>query len=180
MKYILSVLIFWAVGVGCVVAQTAQDLFMAAPDSLLPLLTADNRADFMDYLDSGMKAVVKDAFGNDVEMTDRTSDFIRLQTSAQSLWAMKTLPDGDATVICVVSTVSAPLSDSAIRFYSADWKPLPTADYFRTVPTDVLTFTTLTLGKDAPTLTRTDSVPEAMNTALPVVYRWEGSQFRLP
>ena len=55
-------------------AQDLKTLFVALPDSLSPLLTEVNRADFGDFLESGMKAEVKNRFGNMSEMTKLTSD----------------------------------------------------------------------------------------------------------
>lgn len=115
-------------------AQNARTLFAQVPDSVLPLLTPVNRADFIDYLDSKMKAVVKNRFGNSSEMTNLSSDYIRIQVTARSTWEMKVLPVNDSTkVICTVSTACAPVCDSSIRFYSADWKALAPST-FLTLP----------------------------------------------
>ncbi len=43
-------------------AQTAKQLFRAMPDSILPLLTTNNRADCTDFMDSKMKAEVVNVF----------------------------------------------------------------------------------------------------------------------
>lgn len=111
-------------------AQEAKTLFVNMPDSLLPLLSAIDRADCIDFRESKMKAQVKNKFGRISEMTELTSDYIRLQLSPQSSWQMKVLSVGDATkVICTVSTACAPACDSCVRFFTDDWKELPTSDY---------------------------------------------------
>ena len=65
-------------------AQDLKTLFVALPDSLSPLLTEVNRADFGDFLESGMKAEVKNRFGNMSEMTKLTSDYLFLKTTSAS------------------------------------------------------------------------------------------------
>lgn len=106
-------------------AQEAKTLFINMPDSVNPLLTKVNREDCVDFLESKMKAVVENRFGQKSEMTELGTDYIRMQMSPQSTWQMKVLQLSDTTqVICTVSTVCAPACDSSIRFYTADWKPL--------------------------------------------------------
>lgn len=128
------------------VVPKAKDCFRAMPDSLLPLLTAVNRADCIDFLESKMKAEVTNRFGKKSEMTALTDNFISLQLTAQSTWQMKLLAVSDSTyVVCTVSTVMAPAADSHIAFYTPDWKPLsttvhlaawPKADDFFIAPSD--------------------------------------------
>ena len=66
-------------------AQDLKSLFIAIPDSLSPLLTKVNREDFGDFLDSNMKAEVRNRFGNTSEMKKLTSDYLLLQTSSASI-----------------------------------------------------------------------------------------------
>ncbi len=119
----------------CSVVAQAQDmksLFVALPDSLAPLLTEVNRADFGDFLSSNMKAEVKNRFGRSSEMLRMTDDFLQLKMTSVSSAEMKLLPVNDSTkVICVVRTYRGPVPDSEVRFYSTDWKELPLSDYFR-------------------------------------------------
>jgi hypothetical protein len=110
--------------------EKARALFDRIPDSMLPTLSPVNRADFIDFLESRMKAVVKNRFGGASEMTDLTDDYIRIQLTGHSTWEMKALPAGDSTkVICVVSTVCGPVCDSSVDFYTTRWERLPATDY---------------------------------------------------
>lgn len=89
-------------------AQLAKDVFKAMPDSLNLLLTSVNRADFIDFLESKMKAEVTNRFDGKSEMTALTSDYIHIRMTPQSTWEMKLLPLTDSTkVVCTVSTVCA-------------------------------------------------------------------------
>lgn len=113
-------------------AQDLKTLFVALPDSLSPLLTEVNRADFGDFLESGMKAEVKNRFGNMSEMTKLTSDYLFLKTTSASTLELKMLPLNDSVkVICAVSTYSAPAADSRIAFYDTNWHELPLSDFLR-------------------------------------------------
>lgn len=116
-------------------AQEAKTCFVNMPDSLSPLLTAVNRADCIDFLESKMKAEVTNTLGGKSQMTALTSDYIRVQMTMRSVWQMKLLAVNDsAKVICTVSTVNAPVSDSHIRFYTTKWQPLPVAEYLSALP----------------------------------------------
>lgn len=109
----------------CVMSVVAQDMktvFVAMPDSVTPLLTKVNREDCIDFLDSNMKAVVKNRFGNVAEMKVLTDDYVLMQTSEVGTLEMKLLPLADSTkVICMVKTVNVPVADSSVRFYTSDW-----------------------------------------------------------
>lgn len=106
-------------------AQDLKSLFIAIPDSLSPLLTKVNREDFGDFLDSNMKAEVRNRFGNTSEMKKLTSDYLLLQTSSASITEMKLLPVNDSTkIICIVNTYMAPVADSQISFYDTSWRKL--------------------------------------------------------
>lgn len=121
-------------------AQDMKSVFLAMPDSLTPLLTSNDKADFIDFLDSGMKAEVRNRFGQMSEMTVLTEDYAKVRVTEASTLEMKLLPTTDSTkVVCVVRTVCAPACDSEVRFYTSDWREeldvrrflqLPVADAF--------------------------------------------------
>ena len=94
-----------------VMAQNMKSVFVAMPDSVTPLLTKVNREDCIDFLDSNMKAVVKNRFGNVAEMKVLTDDYVLMQTSEVGTLEMKLLPLADSTkVICMVKTVNVPVA----------------------------------------------------------------------
>ena len=96
-------LILAFIGWGYLQAQEAKACFKNMPDSICPLLSAVNRADFIDFLESKMKAEVTNSFGGKSEMTELSPDYIHVKMTPQSSWQMKLLPTNDSTkVICVV------------------------------------------------------------------------------
>jgi hypothetical protein len=126
------------ISIFCVASAFAQDMksvFVAMPDSITPLLTKVNREDFIDFLDSNMKAEVKNRFGNVAEMKVLTDDYTLVQTSEVGTLELKLLPVNDSTkVVCMVRTVCASACDSDVRFYSSDWKEELEADIFLQKP----------------------------------------------
>ena len=132
----LSVLLYLALlGWGGLQAQEAKNCFKNMPDSVCPLLSAVNRADFIDFLESKMRAEVTNNLGGKSEMTELSADYIRVKMTPQSSWQMKLLPVNDSTkVICVVATACAPACDSHVRFYTTEWKELAASSYLPALP----------------------------------------------
>ena len=98
---------------------------MNMPDSLSTLLTKVNREDFIDFLDSNMKAEVNNRLEGKSEMTKLTVDFLEVKMSEQSTFQLKVLTKTDGTqLLCAVSTVCGPVCDSHIDFYTTDWQLL--------------------------------------------------------
>ena len=116
-------------------AQTMKSVFVSMPDSIAPLFTKVNKEDCIDFLDSGMKAVVTNRFGNKSEMKALSDDYVLMQSTSGSSLEMKLLPVNDSTkVVCMVKTVCASACDSEVHFYTSDWSgELPMAD-FLTMP----------------------------------------------
>ena len=101
-KKLIVFLFVVGMGIGFFVGATGKTCFTNMPDSLSPLLTAVNRADFIDFLESEMKAEVTNRFGGKSEMTELTPDYIRVQVTPQSTWQMKLLSVNDSTVLSVL------------------------------------------------------------------------------
>lgn len=116
-------------------AQEARHAFVNMPDSILSILTPINRADCIDFLDSHMRAVVKNRFDQESEMTHLSKDYIAVRLSPQSYFEMKLLPITDSTnVICTIQTVCSNACDSHIQFYTSGWHALE-KEKFITLPT---------------------------------------------
>ena len=130
MKKLYTFISVALLGTASLFGQTAKECFKAMPDSLTPLLSDVNKADFIDFLESKMKAEVTNRLGQKSEMTELTPDYIRMQMTSRSFWQMKMLDVNDSTrVLCTVSTVNVP--DSDIRFYTLGWKELPVASFIQ-------------------------------------------------
>jgi hypothetical protein len=115
-------------------AQRMSDCFVNMPDSILTLLSKNNRLDCVDFIQSNMKAVVRNIFDGKSELLTLTDDYLKMRLSDADYAEMMLLPTGDTTkVICMVRTFLGPKGDSNVRFYASNWAPLPT-DRFITLP----------------------------------------------
>ena len=117
-------------------AQQVRESFVNMPDSLSTLLTKINREDFIDFLDSNMKAEVNNRLGGKSEMTKLSDDFLEVKMTTESTYQLKVLTKTDGTsLLCAISTACAPACDSHIDFYTADWQPLYQTDFLPQMPT---------------------------------------------
>ena len=122
MKKFVYIFILMIVVAPMLKAQDMRTLFVGMPDSIVPLLTADNRADCVDFLNAGMKAKVTNRLDGKSELLQLTTDYLRMKMSANSEMQMKLLPytSGD-TLICMVNTICAEARDSRVCFYTKEW-----------------------------------------------------------
>lgn len=111
-------------------ARNMRDLIKEMPDSVMPLLTLNNRLDMIDYLDSGMKAEISNKFGGKSEMTVIKDDYVNIKMSERSNVAFKLLPFGSDSIICMIHTTQSIADDSRMRFFSTQWKQLPEKSFF--------------------------------------------------
>lgn len=186
---LLAVVLFLVHPLLSVAQITAKQCFLAAPDTILPLLTEVNRADFVDFLDSRMRAEVSNRFEGKSVMTALTDDYAHIRLSSSSTWEMKVLAMNDTTaVVCTVHTVCGPACDSHVRFYTTDWQPLPVqhflpprpgmAEFLAPLPADSVvtsaqrearaqadvTLIRADLSPSEPTLTLTLTTPDTLPT----------------
>ena len=119
-RFLIIVSIFCALSA---VAQDMKSVFVSMPDSIAPLLTQTNKEDCVDFLDSDLKAVVRNRFGNEAELKVLTGDYMLMQTSSVSTLEMKLLPVNDSVkVLCMVKTVCASACNSEVHFYTPNWE----------------------------------------------------------
>lgn len=107
------------------VAQGVQmrNLFASMPDSLLPMMTKNNRLDCIDFIENDMEAKVRNRLDDYVELKTLTQDYLLLQTSEQSRVEMKYVAKGDtAGIVYLVRTYYGPAGDSSIECYDQDWR----------------------------------------------------------
>lgn len=98
---------------------------VAMPDSVMPLLTKNNRLDFIDFLDSKMEAVVANRLDGRSQMNVLTDDYLHISYTRTCDVAMKLFPVTDSVdVLCMVTTVKAAVDDSHVTFFDESWQPL--------------------------------------------------------
>ena len=111
-----------------------RDVFRQMPDSFMPYLTQNNRLDFIDFIDSDMKAEVTNMMGGVSEMTALTDDSlsIRMSDALRVDMLLLDLDEPVDTIRQVVVFVETFLTDSIYgesvsKTYSVDWQPVTKA-----------------------------------------------------
>ena len=120
--------------IGEVSAQTLKirDVFRQMPDSIMPYLSQNNRLDFIDFLDSGMAAVVRNELGGSSEMTTLADDSLSIEMSEALKTDLLLLPlaepqDSMTQVVVMVETflVDSIYGDSHVSYFTPAWQLLP-------------------------------------------------------
>ena len=127
-----KLLMGWLLSVAlCAPAQhlTIRDVFKSMPDSLMPYLSNNNRLDFIDFMDSNMRAVVRNSFGGMSEMTILADDSlsVRMSDALRIDIMLLTLDEPIDTIRQVVVFAESFLTDSVygetvVKFYTPDWQ----------------------------------------------------------
>ena len=112
-------------------AQNMRSIFLNVPDEIFPLLSNNDRADLVDYIEAGMTAKVTNRLDGTTVLHELESDYLRLATTASSEVQLKLLPFQNDTVICMIKTIKAEAADSGIRFYDKEWNILDGDRMFR-------------------------------------------------
>ena len=129
MKKILPILLFCLSVIGPVRAEDLRTLFISMPDSIMPTITKSERMDFLDYMDSGMKARVRNMQGGESEMTLLQDDMLSVKTSGSGRLDMVLFgKKGGGNIICIIKTVTARYDDSRLSFFTENWEPVPVND----------------------------------------------------
>jgi len=125
----LMLLVSWRGGAQEIL--TLKDVFRQMPDSLMPYLSENNRLDFIDFLDSGMKAEVRNRLNGTSEMTALTDDSLSIRLSnALRMDILLLTPvemiDSCRQVVCVVETYGTDFLslESQTSFYTPQWKKI--------------------------------------------------------
>lgn len=167
MKRIAISLLLIALAIPAFSQLKMRDVLAEMPDSILPLLTKNNRLDCIDFIENNMTARVKNRYDQDSELKRLTTDYMQMQLTAHSSVEMKLLTREQDTLICVVRTYIAPTADSDVVYYNLKWEEQdiraerPQVEEFLEDGADVdavgllksLPFVRASLSPDEPTLT---------------------------
>lgn len=108
-------------------------LFKQMPDSVIPYLSTNNRLDFLDFMDSQMKAEVTNNFGGKSQMTLLTDTLITIRLNEActvDLLLLETEGSPIDSCNCVIALVRTIGLESEIKetdtpeFYSVKWQRL--------------------------------------------------------
>ena len=197
-KLLISIMFLFGVALTMVSAQNMRSIFLNAPDDIFPLLSGNDRADLVDYIEAGMTAKVTNRFDGTSVLQELEADYLKLATTASSDVQLKLLPFQNDTVICMIKTVKAEAADSRIRFYDKEWNVLngelmfrfpSIAEFFTSAVNELVNkcdiyLVSLTLSATDNTLVAEYTMPDYMSVEdskkvkpllRKLVYRWNGS-----
>jgi hypothetical protein len=103
-------------------STTLRDVFKQMPDSLMPYLSKNNRLDFIDFIDSGMQAEVKNQLGGTSQMLSLGQDSLTIRMNPSLLTHMLLM---DSTVVMIETfTVDSIYGQSRVHYYNLQWQPI--------------------------------------------------------
>lgn len=140
-------------------AQSLKDLFLKMPQEVCPVLSEYNRLEIVDNQKNDKTMQTRNLFRTFSVMKDLTDDYAHLVISKNSEKEFKMLTKNDGTrIIMVISTILCDdIPDSSVAFYSTDWKPLRTLDYYTLPPIDNFRKVTIDKATDQLTVTTTNA-----------------------
>ena len=111
-----------------------RDVLKSMPDSIIPLLAENNRLDFIDFMESDMKAEVTNVLQGKSSMTELDDHYTKILLTESSVVEMilletQTPVDSVNQVLCVVKTFGTDIKESTVDFYSVKGRRLKTVDY---------------------------------------------------
>lgn len=104
--------------------QTASDLFVSAPESMLLTLDKTDRLDLIDFYKAGQEASVENQLGDTSAILRLTDDFVELKTGNETFELILLHMVNDSKIVCLIQTVCAPVCDSYLAFYTTNWKKI--------------------------------------------------------
>ena len=130
-RWLLAIMVAMMIGQASAEDLIIRDVFKQMPDSLMPYLSQNNRLDFIDFIDSNMKAEVSNMTGGTSEMTALTGDSLSIRMSEALRVDMMLLNldepvDSIRQVIVFVETFLADsiYGESVCKTFTVDWKPV--------------------------------------------------------
>ena len=130
-QWIIGLLLLLVSQTGRAEGLKMRDVFKQMPRTIMPYLSENNRLDFIDFIDSGMKAVVKNRLGGSSEMTSLTDSTLSIRMNDALQVEMRLLNvaepvDTSRQVVCLIETFgSDSLSlESQVRFFTLSWEIL--------------------------------------------------------
>lgn len=107
---------------------TLVELFKAMPDSVLPILTQNNRLDMIDFMEAGMKAEVTNLLDGQSVMTALSADSLSIRLDSVLQIDMRTETVSDSTILIKVRRTyrtSKKEEEQVTDVYDAKWHLLP-------------------------------------------------------
>ena len=108
---------------GNLFAQTVGRIWVSMPDSLMPILTAKQRADIVNKDNIALSVPTTNALSGTSKADTLTADYLSVHITDVSSVQMRLLSTstGDS-LVCVVRTWLGPEAESSVGIYTKDWQ----------------------------------------------------------
>ena len=121
-KFMMALLMATTLNQASAQSVTIRDVFRQMPDSIMPYLSKNNRLDFIDFLDSGMKAEVKNQLGGTSQMTSLGADSLTIRMNPSLSTHLLLM---DSTVVMIETfTVDSIYGQSRVHYFTTAWQPI--------------------------------------------------------
>ena len=129
--------LYWIVLLGSMIAslnaQTAKDVFTTFPDLSLRPLSTNARLDLIDLFQANQNTVVENDLGDTISVLQLQDDYIHIQSGNSDTEIIILSMINESKVICVIQTISIPVQDSNLEFYTINWKKLDSKAFINPV-----------------------------------------------
>lgn len=131
MNKFLIVVSFFLVSLCGVTAQNISVAFVSMPDSMFLQMNQSLRQQAVQSYFNGDTASITNLLGEEMRVVAGNEKYLKVQTSESGYLELRLLNMINNTeLICMVTTVKAPVESSIIRFYDATWHPLDSSFLF--------------------------------------------------
>ena len=129
--------LYWIILLGCMItslnAQTVKEAFITFPDPSLLALNTNARLDLIDLYQANQSAVIENDLGDSIFIRQMQNDYIHIQSGNSDTEIIILSMINESKVICVVQTISTPVQDSNLEFYTTNWKKLDSKAFINPV-----------------------------------------------
>lgn len=104
---------------------TIKNVLCNMPESIVPYIGEEQREEICKFTSETDTIKIKNKLNGSTEVTLSGDDFARINLNKSAMLQIKLLPLNDTTqIICMVKTMTTPVKESDVSFYSTDWTPI--------------------------------------------------------
>lgn len=104
---------------------TVTNVLRTIPKEIVPYIDDDRRDEIGRFSSENDSLEIKNSLNGTMRIWTVSDDFARMELSESSMLQVKLLSTGDTTqIICVVKTITSPVAESEVRFYTVGWNEL--------------------------------------------------------
>lgn len=125
MKLLAFIIFLFCGSVSAMAQQTIKEIIGNMPESVIPYINDDQRAELQKFTGEKDTVKIKNVFNGTTSIDTISSNYAKISMNKVADMQLILLPTSDSTqIICAIKTVNSPIKDSSIRFYSTDWQPI--------------------------------------------------------